>query len=106
MQNDIAWFDIAVDDTLLVSVIKCDGDLVKEPRNLIGWDTFFSLVKVTQVRRQRRTLQVFHNDKWMTINSIEIEYLNDIRMAQACHHFRLAVKSFNKQRFFFYITMQ
>src|ERR1044072_5912085 len=95
-----------MNDTLGVSVINCIGQPLEKVCNLIGRQTFFTLMQLAQVCRERWPPQKFHDNIWMPIDRIEIKDLDDIRMAQAGYNSCLPMKPFNKKGILFDVTVQ
>ena len=80
MQQDVAWFDIPMNDALFVSIIEGGGQPFEETRHLMRWNALFPFVHAPQIIRKRWTLQILHYNIRVAVCGIEIKDLNDVGM--------------------------
>ena len=78
MQKNIARLDIPMDNSLLMGVIEGAADFAQKPRNMLGLHAFIAFMQLAQVRRQRWSTDILHNDVRMSIRGIEVVNLDDV----------------------------
>lgn len=86
MKENIARLDIAVDNALFMGIIQCAGERTQQPRHVQGLHSLVIFMQAFEVRGKRGSLYVFHNNVWMPVHDIEVVDLDDVGMAQGCHH--------------------
>src|ERR1051325_10094612 len=100
--DHVRWLDVAVNDSLCMSIIQGRGDLLKQRQSFVQRETLTLL----EFFGKRIPRQIFHHDVWQSILFSIIMNHNDVGMAQLRHPNIIMIHDYGEQDGLPYIVME